>query len=269
VTGLDRNGVLRRVVRGNGDVMTLPPQGLVISTALSKLLEVHRGDTLRIEVLDGKRQTRDVLVADTVAEWMGINAYMSRDALHALLGEPRMATAAYLLAESGERETLYRQLKAYPGVAGVAISDAMLQAFNDTIAENMLGMMVILSGFAGVIAFGVVYNTARITLAERARELATMRVIGLTQTEVSIVLLGEIAILTLIAIPLGWLIGTGAAHGLSIAVETKIFRFPAIVDPQTYVVAALVVAGSALFSGWIVRRRIRDLDLVSVLKTRE
>jgi putative ABC transport system permease protein len=116
---------------------------------------------------------------------------------------------------------------------------------------------------------GVVYNSARISLSEQSRELATLRVMGFSQYEVSTILLGELAILTILAIPVGWVIGYALVAAFVQGLDTEVYRIPLIIERTTYVFAALVVILAALISGIVVQKRIRDLDLIGVLKTRE
>ena len=145
----------------------------------------------------------------------------------------------------------------------------MLDSFRDTFAENMLIMRTVNLAFATVIALGVIYNCARITLAERSRELATMRVIGFSRTEVAWVLWGELGTLTLLAVPLGLVVGYGLCVFASQSLDTETHRFPVIVQPSTFAYAALVVLLTALGSLWLVRKRLDHLDLIAVLKSRE
>jgi putative ABC transport system permease protein len=154
-------------------------------------------------------------------------------------------------------------------VASIVSQERMIASFRETMDRSMLTMTLILTLFAGVIAFGVVYNAARISLSERDRELASLRVLGLTRGEISFILLGELALLTLIAIPIGFLLGSLASAGLVQAYQTDMYRFPLVLGPRTFGIAAAVVLGSALVSALIVRRKLDRLDLVGVLKTRE
>jgi len=142
-------------------------------------------------------------------------------------------------------------------------------AFNDTVAKNLGVMKRVNLMFACIIAVGVVYNSARISLAERSRELATLRVIGFTRREISGILLGELAIVTLLAIPLGLMLGKGFAWWMCTAFDQELFRFPMVISNRTYAWAALVVICASAVSGLIVRRNLDHLDLVAVLKYRE
>jgi putative ABC transport system permease protein len=154
-------------------------------------------------------------------------------------------------------------------VSAVSIPAVALASFNDTIAKTINVSTGILIGFAVIIAFGMVYNGARIALSERGHELASLRVLGFTRGEIGFMLLGEQAILTLIAIPLGLALGYAIAGLITIAIDTELIRFPLYVSARTYFLAVLVVAVSAFLSGYLIRWRLRHLDLVAVLKTRE
>jgi putative ABC transport system permease protein len=155
-------------------------------------------------------------------------------------------------------------------VPSVTIKRAGLESFRDTVAENLLRMRVFNVIFASVIAAGVVYNCARVALAERSRELATLRVIGFTRAEISFILLGELAVVTATAIPLGLAIGYGMAFMLiNNAYDTEMFRIPLIVGRQTYGFAATVTTAAAVASALIVRRGLDRLDLIAVLKSKE
>ena len=204
-----------------------------------------------------------------VSEFSGMNAYMQLDVLRELMEEGDTSSGAYLQVDSREQDALYRKLKETPRVAAVNIKAAALQSFEKTIAENLLRMRLTNICFATIIAFGVVYNAARISLSERSRELSTLRVIGFTRHEISRLLLGELALLTLAAIPPGLLLGYGFAAYMTLGLQTEIYRIPLVVNNSTYVFAATVVIIAAVISGLIVRRRIDQLDLVAVLKSKD
>ncbi len=269
VLGLDPGGTMFRLLDVNEQPISLPEQGLVLNDKLAKILHVETGEYVSVSVLEGERPTVDVIVSDIVIEYGGINAYMSRSALHKLLKESEVVSGAFLAVDSQLQETLYHTLKQTPRVGSVTIKSAALQSFEDTIAENILMMRTFNILFSIIIAVGVVYNSARISLSEQSRELATLRVMGFSQYEVSTILLGELAVLTLLAIPVGWIIGYALVAAFVQGLDTEVYRIPLIIDRTTYVFAALVVIVAALISGIVVQKRIRDLDLIAVLKTRE
>ncbi|MCP4288673.1 MAG: ABC transporter permease, partial [Gammaproteobacteria bacterium] len=144
-----------------------------------------------------------------------------------------------------------------------------IKNFHRTMDETMLFWSYIATVFASIITVGVVYNSARIILTERGRELASMRVLGFTRGEISYILLGELALLTLIAIPPGLLLGRALCAYIAKAIENDLYRVPLILEPDTYAFAALVVLIAAVVSGLLVRNRLDRLDLIEVLKTKE
>lgn len=194
---------------------------------------------------------------------------MHREHLHALLKEGSVSSGAYLLVDHHQLSQLYRQLKETPGIAGVSVKSTAIESFNETIAENQFRMQGVILVFACIIAFGVVYNTARISLAERSREFATLRVIGFTRTEVSRILLWELGILTLAAIPLGIAIGYGFCAVMVKGFESELFRIPLIISLRTIGFAVSVTVIAALISGLTVQRQVDRLDLIGVLKSKE
>ena len=269
ILGLQPDAELFRLLNVDEEPVEVPPDGLMLSDKLAELLNVNVGDEVTVNVLDGERPKRQVRVAALITEYGGTNAYMNQAALNRMLGEDRTMSGAFLKVDHRQMETLYQELKQTPQVASVIIKSAALESFENTVAENLLVMRMFNILFATVIAFGVVYNSARISLSEQSRELATMRVMGFSRGEVSAILLGELALLTLMAIPLGWLIGYGFAWMTSLGLDTELYRIPLIVNRSTFIFAAVVVVIGTIVSGLIVRRRIDRLDLIGVLKTKE
>jgi putative ABC transport system permease protein len=269
VMGLPPDSALYRVLDRHHRAVHLPPQGLVMSAKLAELLDLQVGDVVVMEVLEGQRPVVQAPVGVLVDDYAGANAYMDVTALQRLLGEGQTLSGAFLSVDPRHTGDLYTQLKQTPRVAGVTIRQAVVKNFWDTVAENILIMRTFNVIFACIIAVGVVYNTARISLAERSRELATLRVIGFTRAEISGILLGELAVLTLAAIPVGLVIGYTLAGLACAALSTELFRIPLVVYPSTFAFAAVVVLAAAVVSGLIVRRKLDHLDLVAVLKSKE
>ncbi|MCB1035711.1 MAG: ABC transporter permease, partial [Acidobacteria bacterium] len=207
--------------------------------------------------------------ARLVDEAMGTAVYMEINALHRLLREGGSLSAVTLSADPNAFKRIYDRLKATPAVAAVSLKTAALQNFQDTMGQN-LGLITFFNIlFASIIAVGVIYNSARISLSERGRDLASLRVLGFTRREISFILLGEMAILTAVSLPAGLALGYGLASWTVKAFENELYRIPLIVAPRTYGIAALTVVLASLASALAVRRRLDHLDLVAVLKTRE
>ena len=212
---------------------------------------------------------REVVVAGVVSEYIGVSAYMRRDALNRFLREGDSATGAFLLVDAKSVPELYARLKRSPAVAGSAARAQALKSFYETLAAQMLTFALFNTILASTIAIGVVYNTVRISLSERSRELASLRVLGYTRGEVAYILLGELTVLVFIAIPAGLLMGHGLAYFMATTAQTELFRVPFVIEPSTYALAALVIATATLVSAFLVGRKINHLDLVEVLKARE
>ena len=269
IMGLGGEPILHRVLDERTRPVTLPPDGLVLSDKLARLLGVGRGDRVRVEVLEGARPVRETVVADVSEQFVGTAAFMSLPALHRLLREGDSVSGAFLQVDPARATTLYRELTRTPSVASVTLKQAALASFRKTIEESMSVMITMNVLFAGIMVFGVVYNSARISLSERSRELASLRVLGFTRAEISTILLGELALITVLALPLGCGIGYGLASLLARLMDTDLYRIPFVIDRSTYATAAVVVIAAAAVSSAVVRRRLDHLDLVAVLKTRE
>ena len=267
--GLAPGSELRRLVDASLREVPLPPDGLVLTARLGEILGVRAGDEVAIEILEGERARRSARVAGFVDELIGLAAYMDAGALARCLREGGSVSGAWLRIDAREQSRLHAELKRTPVVAGVMLKGALLRSFDETLARSLGVFNTVLVSFACVIAFAMVYNTARIALSERARELSSLRVLGFTQAEVTQMLLGEQALLTLLAIPLGLAIGYLVSAWIVEAYQWELFRLPFVVTARTCAFAVLVIALAALGSGLVVGRRLARLDLVAVLKTRE
>ncbi|MDH4066123.1 MAG: ABC transporter permease, partial [Acidobacteriota bacterium] len=269
VTGLVADPQLNRVVERTGGVLALPPSGLVLSKMLGEILGVEAGGTVSVEVLEGARPVFEVPVAALVDDSVGLQAYMEIGALRTLMQEGGTVSGAALMVDTARLDALNAELKQLPAVAGVAMRDAALGSFRETMAEHMNLIIFFNVFFSGVIAFGVVYNAARVSLSERSRELASLRVLGFTRAEVSLILLGELALLTLVSLPAGAAIGYGLGRFIMIIFTNEVYRIPFMLTAQTVAWTSLTVIGAAAVSALAVRRQLDRLDLVAVLKSRE
>jgi putative ABC transport system permease protein len=269
ITGLPITTTLSRVIDQSGSQLAMPAEGLLVSSMLAQVLAVGAGDDITVEVLEGARPVVLVRVAALVEDNMGLQAYMDVDGLHRLMREGGAVSMAYLQVDQAMLGDLHAQLKLVPAVAGVALTEAMRQSFQDVMAENLNLQILINVVFAGIIACGVVYNAARISLSERSRELASLRVLGFTRREISGILLGELAAVTAVALPVGSLVGYGLSRLIVGSLTSEVYRIPLVVEPSTIAWGWIVIATAATLSGLVVRRRLDQLDLVAVLKTRE
>ncbi len=269
ITGLPEAPELKHPVDRFERVVTPRREGLVLSSVLAEALRVAPGDDITVEVLEGSQPVRRVPVVGLVDDLLGTSAYMEIDALHGLMREDMMLSGAALVTDPARDNELIAALKRVPSVAGVASKRTMIRNFRQMMDENMGVMLTFNIGFAAIIAFGVVYNAARVSLSERSRELASLRVLGFTRAEISFILLGELAVLTLCAILPGAFVGHALTTVLVGSLESEMYRFPMVFDPRAAAWSALTVLAASLVSGLLVRRRLDRLDLVGVLKLRE
>jgi putative ABC transport system permease protein len=269
ISGRPRDADLSRIIDVDLRPIVLPESGLAISDWLAGILGVTVGDFVAVDLLEGARRTVALPVTARVRDYFGINAMMDAQALSRLMREAPAVNSVHLSFDESRLDALYDALKAIPTASGMALQRASLANFREALVAIVTTMAGIYTGLAAVIAFGVVYNSARISLSERARELASLRVVGFTRAETFRILVLELALLTAIAQPPGWAIGYGLAWILNINMDGEIMRSPLIVERLSYVLASAIVVAAAVISALVVRERINRLDLVSVLKTRE
>ena len=269
IQGMESRGNLQRLLNIDLKQIDLPQSGIVLTDHLGEMLGVCEGDKLTVEVLEGSQQVLTVPVAALVSQYIGVSAYMELSALNRIMKEGNAISGVYLAADSLHFQEIFDKLKEMPRVAGTEIKEKAITNFYETMGETILIFTFINTLLAGIIAFGVVYNSASIALSERRRELASLRVLGFTRGEISYILIGELSILTLVALPLGFLIGRGMCAYISENLKTDLFRIPLILEANTYAFAAVVVLVALFISGLVVRRKLKHLDLIAVLKTKE
>ena len=268
--GISPKGVLHRSLDQKLQPIAVPPNGIVLTDHLANnILHVKPGDLLTIEILEGSRPIRQVPVLGITQQYLGVSAYMQQDSLNALMHEGNVVSGAYLAIAPGAEQSVYEQLRNRPRVLGMVANAAAVQSFYATIGEFVLFYNMVSTLLAASIGFGVVYNSARIALSERGRELASLRVLGFTRGEIAYILLGELALLALVAIPVGFLLGVGLVSILVQVLKSDLYRLPLIFEPSNFAMGATVVVVSSIVSGWLMWRRLGQLDLVAVLKTRE
>ncbi|TCS39403.1 putative ABC transport system permease protein [Paucimonas lemoignei] len=269
IQGVEPNGDMQRLLDANLHPVDLPPDGLLLTDFLATLLDVRVGDRVIVEVLEQNRPVREAVVVGLVKEYLGVSGYMDLHALNRFMHEGPTLSGAYLKVDRDRLDTLYAQLKEMPRVASITERMQEIRNLHRVMQETMLFFTYIAAVFSVIIAFGVIYNSARIALAERGRELASLRVMGFTRGEIAYILLGELGILTLLAIPVGLWLGRLMCYYIAHNMQNDLFRVPVVLVPQTYAFSMAVVLLSALLSGLAVRRRLDQLDLIGVLKAAE
>ncbi|MCV2869179.1 FtsX-like permease family protein [Defluviimonas sp. WL0002] len=265
----DPDATLSRVTDASGQPVAPAGGGIILSDRLAERLAVKPGDKVQVEVLTGRRDTLTVPVTDIATVYFGLGAYMDRGALARLLRSPPQASVVNIAMDRQRADALYAAAKETPGLAGTVLLFQTRASFRETISRNVLNTTVVYILIAVLITVGVTYNGARIQLSERARELASLRILGFSRAEVSYILMGELMLLSILAQPVGWLLGWAFAYAQVKSFSSDLYSLPFVMNPATYAKASLVVLAASAASALIVRRRIDSLDLVAVMKTRE
>lgn len=260
---------LARVLDADLDPLTPPKSGLMVSERVAFHLGLHIGDLVDLRLLEYGARSRSVPITAIVQSYVGLAVYMDPEALDRLIGDGSRLSGARVAYDPRRRDDLYAALKSTPAIGGIALQEVSRDKFHETIGENVTIMTTVYVVLAIIITFGVVYNSARIQLSERARELASLRVFGFTRGEVSGVLLTELAVVVLLAQPLGWVLGAAFSWSVVRGFESDLFRIPFVIERSTFGISSLIVIAIAVVSALIVRRRVDRLDLVRVLKTRD
>ena len=270
LTGLKEDAWLQPIFDdASAKVVPVPPNGLVLGTVLADKLGVSIGDQVWLDVLEGRRPQISMPVVGLIETYIAMPAFVHIDALNRLLKERPSAEYVNLLIDRRDEAAFYAKLKELPMVSAVMLRQAAIDSFYGTIVEHIMVFITLFSSLACALGFGVAYNSARIALSERGRELATLRVLGFSRGEISYILLGEIGLLIAVALPLGCLLGRGLSELMATAFNTELFRVPMMIEPSTYGLSVIVALAATLLSALVVRHRLDHLDLIEVLKTRE
>jgi putative ABC transport system permease protein len=269
ISATETHGQLRRLVDTKGGGFVPPANGCAMTSWLADYLGVRAGDTIDVELLERGGERHRIVVAGVFDPMIGQGLYMSRAALARMLGEDDAASGAYLRVAPGREQAVIASLKQMPNVGAATSRAMMIQTIDEQMRQSMVFVLALIVTSASVIAVGVVYNSARIALSERGRELASLRVLGFTTNEVSGMLLGEQAAALVVALPLGVLFGAGFSAVLARQFATERFHFPYVMATPSQLFASGVVLAAAVGASAFVRRRVGHLDMVTALRTRE
>lgn len=260
---------LRTLMDMEGEPVELPESGILLERTLADILDVGVDDTVRVHVREGDRGVHELRVAGLIDEMYGLQGYMRIDEVNRLLREGRTVSQVLLTIDPAHEDEVRRRLRDMRGVQSLFTRRSLIERVRAQTGETWGAMTFILTLFAATIAIGVVYNNARVALSLRSRDLASLRVLGFTRGEISAVLLGELAVQVLLAIPIGLFFGAMMAEGIMATADPERYRMPAMISAQTYAFATAVTLASGLVSALLVRRKLDHLDLIGVLKTRD
>lgn len=263
------DATLRPLLDDHLRIVDVPDDGVILTKMLSDILHAPVGSRIHVRPLTGDRRPREVTVTGTLRELFGLQGHMRAERMHALLGTAPAASMALLRVDPSRMSRVEQELTEFPAVLGVSRKQAAIDQFRDQSGDSVLVFALILTIFAVVIAAGVVYNNARVTLSARERDLASLRVLGFTQAEVAQILIGELTVQVLLAIPVGLWLGRVFSEAMMANTDPEMYRLPAMVSLQTYAFATLVILGAAAATAFVIHRKLHRLDLIAVLKTRE
>jgi putative ABC transport system permease protein len=269
ITAMPTTVTLQQVLDVDLQTIPIPAEGLVLSRKLAEILDARVGETLGFEVLEGHRQSHRVQVARIAETYVGLSAFMSLQALCRVLREPPTLNGAWLQVDDDLLPELHRAVKRTPVIAGISSRSDAMRSYRKLIDENLGTTITINIAMALIMALGILYNAARITLAEQAHQLASLRVLGFRRREVAAILLGELGFLTALAIPVGMWLGHGLASVIVEGLNSEQLRIPLVIAPRTYAIAGVTVLIAAILSGFAAWRRLDRMDIIEVLKTRE
>ena len=267
--GLPTHAALMRMVTLEGEVIEPEREGAIISSQLARKLGLTAGDVIDVQVTEGERPRFSLPVLRVIDVPLGASLVVERAALNRLLREGDVASGAYVMADPAQMDALFAELKRTPMVAGTAVASAAVRGIRETIAQSMGIVTLFNTMFAMLIVAGVTYTSARISLSERARDIASMRVLGFRKGEAGFILLGEQALLALVSLPFGLMLGIALSRYIARSFSSDLFMIPAAVSTRTLAEGVLVVAFAAACTAWLIRRSADRLDLVRALKTRE
>ncbi len=269
ITGKTAGAHLSRVLDLDLNPVIVPQHGLAVSERVAQILKLKRGDKVVVDLLEEGGRTVEVHVSQIIQSYLGLSVFMDLRALNRLVGQGPRLSGAHVEVDTSKLNLLYAAIKSTPALSSIALQTHSRKKFRETVEQNILISTTVYIILAVIISFGVIYNGARIQFSERARELASLRVLGFTQMEVSRVLLIELLIIIAAAQPLGWLSGYGLTWLIVQGFANDQFRIPLVVEPGTLATASLIVCSTALVSAFIVHLRVARLDLIRVLKTRD
>ena len=269
VSGMIDKPELTRAIDDKLATIPLPTQGLVLGQALAEILDVEPGDVLTVEVREGRQPTLAVPVTRVARSLIGAPAYMRLAALNDVMSEPGRISGAHIRVDGAQADAIYRQLKDMPTVAGVSVSENARESLQKLMDQGAGSARYIMGAVAFIITFGIVYNAARIAQNERSRDLASLRVMGFTKGETAFVLLGELTIIILVALPVGSLVGYALSFAIARGFSSELYQIPAYYDPFSHGFSAAFILVAAAISGLLVERDLNRMDLVTVLKSRD
>ena len=269
VVGVGEDGTLTRALSVAGHRIPFKGSNLVVSQALAGRLHLQPGDRVELTITDGRRPTSWLRVSAIAQDYAGLTAQVERTALNSIMADGDLASGANLVLASDQRSAFYREIARAPQIVFAGSRDDTVASFRSAVSAVMTTEMAFFFGFAAAITFGIAYNISRIALSDRARDLATLRVLGFGSVECAYILAGELMFLACLAVPAGVLGGFGLARAMSKAMTQADLYLPFVITPHGLAVVFTIYGSAVAVAAALVVQRIWQFDLVAVLKTRD
>lgn len=267
--GLEDDSQLRRVLNESFNQQSIPRDGLLMNRDLAQKLGIQAGDSVLVEALEGKQNEFQIQVVGLVNEILGQGIYIERKSLNRLLGEGYVVNQIFMKTDSRFENSLMEEWRDSPILSGMGSKTQLVESFSAIMERSMQATSVFILIFTGIIGVGVIYNTAMITLSERLYELGSLRILGFRLNEIFSILFWELFSQILISLPLGCWLGYELSNAVLNMNDTEGFRLPAIILPSTYASAVLFTFATAFISFILIYKKLKNMDLLSVLKIRE
>ena len=266
--GISDGSELYNVFDKDGNRLEVPKSGMMVSEQVANKLGVQVGDVLQVESIFAKDEKLNVKIEKIIPQYLGANIYMNQDVLLGLLKQGEMMTSALNAIDERAIPSLKDEYRASKYISIIEVRQEMIDKYEELMgsATYALWVMAIISIITG---FAIVYNSSIISLAERKRELASLRVMGMTPKEVMEVVSVEqwfIGFSGMIAgIPLAFLM----SQAMSTSMSNDLYTIPPGTSGNAIVLAFIGTIFAIAVSQVSISRKVKQLDLVAVLKERE
>jgi putative ABC transport system permease protein len=270
IVGLERDARLRRLMDTNEQVVDIGEGGLVLSEKLAQMMSLNVGDSVKMKPMMGRVTTEKIIkVTKIVQQYFGASGFMNIKALSRVLDEPFAMNSVLVSTDPGKSRLMNDELDDIPLISSVTVKADTIDSMETTMNMQMKVMSFMTVLFAGVIAFSIIYNITSVSLSERERELASLRVMGFSQKEVGRILYYENILMGIVGLFLGVPLGMLVCRGLVTAFDTEMIRLPYHLNPRTFIISITCTCIFVLISNLAIRHKINTLDLVETLKERE
>ena len=249
----------------------VPSTGLVMTRKLAEVLHLKQGDMVTILPIKGLRRRREAPVLRISDSFLGMAAYADIHYLSRLVHEELAVSGVQLAVDRDPAhiEALYRELKRMPALEAVSSRRDVIANLEKILVKQMGISITTFALFAGVIFFGSILNASLVSLSERQREVATLRVLGYGPWQIGSLLLRESMIVTLVGTLLGMPIGYLLSVLLSVAYDTELFRFPVVATPGTWIWTLLLAVVFGMLAHLFVQLVIHRMNWLEALQAQE